>query len=109
MRVIECTVEAPAVMQPVRVPRWALLRLLLVIVDAAKGSALDASNASAVVRLSSDDRAVLVRAVARRGEGAYASEMATLCGGGLTREGRELVLCLPSLSEVRRRERGGGD
>lgn len=107
MRVIECSVEAQAGMQPVRVPRWALLRLLLVMVDAAKGAALDTPNASATLRLSSDDSAVRIRAVARESEGAYAIEMATLCGGMLTREGRELVLCLPSLSEVRRRERLG--
>jgi len=109
MRVIECTVDAPAGMQPVRVPRWALLRLLLVMVDAAKGAALDAPNGSAIVRLTSDDSAVRIRAVARECEGAYATEMATLCNGVLTRRGTELELCLPSLSEVRRRERSGRD
>lgn len=105
MRAVECVVEAQESMQPVRVPRWALLRLLLLMVDGAKGAALDTPSPSATVRLSSDDGAVRVRATAREGEALYAIEMATLCGGVLTREGRELVLCLPSLSEVRRRER----
>lgn len=103
MRAIACTVEAQAGMQPVRVPRWALLRLLLIMVDAAKRAALDTTE-SATVRLSSDDSAVRVRVLARESEAPYAVEMATLCGGVLTREGRELVLCLPSLSEVRRRD-----
>ncbi len=107
MRVVECTVDAQAGMQPVRVPRWAFLRLLLVMVDAAKGAALDAPNGTAILRLSSDDSVVRIRAVAREREGAYAIEMAALCNGVLTREGRELELCLPSLSEVRRRERVG--
>lgn len=105
MRVIECQVEAEAGMQPVRVPRWALLRVLLLMVDAVKGATLDTPSAAAVVRLSSDDSAVRVRGVARESEAPYAIEMATLCGGVLTREGQELVLSLPSLSEVRRRER----
>lgn len=109
MRAIECTVDAQAGMQPVRVPRWALLRLLLLMVDGAKGAVLDTPSAPATVRLSSDDSLVRVRVVARDSEAPYAIEMATLCGGVLTREGPELVLSLPSLSEVRRRERVGRD
>jgi hypothetical protein len=94
-------------MQPVRAPRWALLRALLIIVDAAKGMAQDAQRGRTAVRLSSDERSVSVRASGRESEGAYASEMATLCGGTITREGEELVLSLPTLTELRRRERSG--
>jgi hypothetical protein len=107
MRSVECSVEVVGPMQPVRAPRWALLRALLIIVDAAKGMAQDAQRGRTSVRLSSDERSVGVRASGRESEGAYASEMATLCGGTITREGEELVLSLPTLTELRRRERSG--
>ncbi|HET9012534.1 MAG TPA: hypothetical protein VFN38_12005 [Gemmatimonadaceae bacterium] len=107
LRAIACTVDMQTGMQPVRVPRWALLRLLLIVVDAAKGAVQNGSNAAAAVQLTSDDSTVHVRAVARDGEGSYATEMAALCGGALVREGDTLVLSLPSLNEVRRRERTG--
>ena len=107
MRAIECTTEREDAVQPVRAPRWALLRLLLFVVDAAKAGAQDAGRDAVTLRLSSDDQSVRVRALARASEGAYAGEMATLCGGALAREGEELVLTLPSLSELRRRERMG--
>lgn len=105
MRAVECAVEITDAPQPVRAPRWALLRLLLIMVDAAKAGAEEARRGSAVVRLSGEPGAVLVRAVVREGGGAYATEMATLCGGTLSRVNEELVLALPSLAELRRRER----
>jgi hypothetical protein len=108
LRSIECTVAPEGALQPVRVPRWALLRLLLIFVDAAKGGAQDARRDSVTIRLSSDDRSVRLHAPARETEGAYAGEMASLCGGVLTRHGEELTLTLPSLAEVRRRERMEG-
>jgi hypothetical protein len=107
MRAVECSVEIAGPMQPVRAPRWALLRALLIVVDAAKGSAQAAQRGTAMVQLSSDERSVRVRAAGRESEGAYATEMAALCSGAITREGEELMLCLPSLTELRRRERSG--
>lgn len=109
MRGVECMVEVADDAPPVRAPRWALLRALLILVDAAKAGARDAANPSATVRLSGDADAVRVRAAAgRRGSwGAYATEMAALCAGTLARENEDLVLALPSLSELRRRERTG--
>jgi hypothetical protein len=105
MRAVECSVERAGTIQPVRAPRWALLRLLLFVVDAAKGGAQEARRDAVTVRLFSDEHSVRVRAIARESEGAYAAELATLCGGTLVREGEELVLTLPSLPELRRRER----
>jgi hypothetical protein len=107
MRSVECSVEVVGPMQPVRAPRWALLRALLIIVDAAKGKAQDEQRGTTTVQLSSDEPSVRVRASGRESEGAYATEMATLCGGTITREGDDLVLSLPSLTELRRRERTG--
>jgi C4-dicarboxylate-specific signal transduction histidine kinase len=106
VRAVECAVEIADATQPVRAPRWALLRVLLILVDAAKAGAQDAEDASAVVRVAGDAEVVRVRANAREAGGAYAVEMAALCGGTLSREKEELVLTLPSLTELRRRERG---
>ncbi|NUO37161.1 MAG: hypothetical protein HOQ31_01010 [Gemmatimonadaceae bacterium] len=109
MRAVDCVIETADTPPPVRAPRWALLRVLLIMVDVAKAGAQDAADTPAIVRLSGDAGAVCVRAAAReRGSwGAYATEMAALCQGTLTRENEELVLTLPSLSELRRRERTG--
>jgi hypothetical protein len=107
MRAVECAVEIADATQPVRVPRWALLRVLLILVDAAKAGAQDGEDASTIMQVSGDAEAVRVRANAREGGGAYAEEMAALCGGALSRENEALVLTLPSLTELRRRERAG--
>ena len=105
MRRVEFTVRAGAGMHTVRAPRWALLRLLLVMVDAAKGGAQEAGRDSATIELASDEECVRLKSDARVNDGAYAIEMAALCGGVLLREEGSLLLTLPSLLEVRRRER----
>jgi hypothetical protein len=108
MRAVDCAVEIADATPPVRVPRWALLRVLLMIVDAAKGGAQEAPpDTSTIVRVAGDANAVRVHASAREGASVYAAEMAALCGGTLSREDEELVLTLPSLTELRRRERAG--
>jgi len=103
-RLVECTVLADEAMQPVRAPRWALLRLMLVLVDAAKDAAAAAAT-SAVFRLSSDEREVRLRIVTPSDGGAYGDEMAAMCGSTLGRIGEELVLTMPSLRALRQRER----
>jgi hypothetical protein len=109
LRDIQCVVERAAgavgLLQPVRVPRWALLRGLLLVVHAAKVAAEEARRDRVVLSLSGDDASVTVRAIARGDGGLYAASMASRCGGTLACKGEELVLTLPSLSEVRRRER----
>jgi len=107
MRAIACPVEVPDAVQPVRAPRWALLRLLLFVVHAAKVGAEDARRGTVTLRLSSDEESVRVRVVAGECASVYAAEMALLCGGTIVHEGEELVVSLPSLSELRRRERLG--
>lgn len=104
MRAIECTVVREENLQPVRAPRWALLRLLLCVVHAVKAGAQDAGRDAVRLRLTSDERSVRLRASAQAGESAYAAEMASRCGGALSHEGEELVLTLPALSALRRRE-----
>ncbi len=106
LRTIQCVVEVKGEMQPVRAPRWALVRLLLLMVDAAKATDPEVPHPEAVtVQLSSVDRTVLVRVTTRTMTGVYASALGALCGGALMQEDNELTLVLPSLTEVRRRER----
>lgn len=107
MRAVECELAREGEAQPVRTPRWALLRALLVLVDGAKSGAQHAGRSEARIRLVYDEASVRVVAPSSGGDGAYAREMATLCGGTLGRQGDQLVLTLPSLRELRTREQPG--
>jgi hypothetical protein len=104
MRAIECAVEQSGTLQPVRAPRWALLRLLLIMVDAAKATAEASRLDRAVLRLFGDESVVRVYAATRSNGGVYGAQMAARCGGHLQRESDELVITLPSLLAVRQRE-----
>jgi hypothetical protein len=106
LRAVECEIEQTEALHPVRVPRWALLRLCLILVDVAKQTAGATGLPRATLRLSGDDGAVRVHARAAVDLGAYTAAMAEACGGEVQRDGEDLVLTLPSLHELRRRERG---
>lgn len=106
-RAVTCQVEKNGMLLPVRVPRWALLRVLLLLVDAAKRAADAAGSASAAIEVLGDEASVRVRAAASGPLGEDAAEYAALCGGELVAETGSAVLVLPSLLEVRRRERQG--
>jgi hypothetical protein len=108
VRGVDCSVSMLGSPPPVRVPRWALLRLLLVIVNEAKAAVQDAEQRTVAVELSGDDRELRIRAPARASTSAYASAMASLCGGTLERDGSDVLLTLPGLAEVRLRERAAG-
>ena len=103
-RLVPCDVDVEGAMQPVRAPRWAMLRLMLVLVDAAKAAAADGGR-PAGIRLSSDERQARVHVLTAGDGGPYGAAMATLCGGELTRQGDELLLTLPTLRSLRERER----
>jgi hypothetical protein len=105
MREVDCHVEVLGTPPPVRVPRWALLRLLLVLVDQAKAAARAAERRSVTVTLSGDARELRLQTPARGSISAYAAAMATLCDGTLLCDEADAVLTLPGLSEVRLRER----
>ena len=104
MRLVECEVVVETGMQPVRAPRWALLRRMIALVDAAKEAAAAAATRAAF-HLSSDVREVRLRIVTPSDGGAYGAEMAARCSGVLARDGESLVLTLPSLLALRQRER----
>ena len=104
VRGIDCTVEVHGSPPPVRVTRWALLRLLLVLVDDAKAAAHDAQERTVTVELSGDARELQLRTAARGSISAYAEAMASVCEGTLQNHRGRVVLTLPGLAEVRRRE-----
>jgi len=101
-RAVPCTVGRSDTALAVRVPRWALLRLLLLMVDAAKQAAAPASGTAVVVRVTGDDQLVRVHIASNEPLGRDAAELAALCGGSLHAHGGEVQLQLPSLQELRR-------
>ena len=103
-RLVACDVVTDDVMQPVRAPRWALLRLMLVLVDAAKEAAAESAG-SAAIRLTSDERSASVRISVPSDGGPYGAAMAALCSASLVRDGDDLVLSFPTLRLLRQRER----
>ncbi|MEP6999257.1 MAG: hypothetical protein ABI969_02180 [bacterium] len=101
-RTVACTVERSETALAVRVPRWALLRLLLLMIDAAKQAAAPGSGTSVAVRVTGDDRDVRVSIASKGPLGSDAAELAALCGGSLHEQGDQVQLQLPSLQELRR-------
>ena len=94
---------APAV---VRAPRWALVRVLVMLVHAATRTAQSEERpAVARLRIRSDETTVGVLVAAAMEPSADLVALAERCGGAVVREQGDLVLTMPSLRELRRRER----
>ena len=94
---------APAV---VRAPRWALVRAMVMLVHAAKGDARsDRGRGDAAIRVGGSDETISVHVSTHDAPPADLVALAVRCGGGAVRRDDELVLTLPSLRELRRRER----
>jgi hypothetical protein len=104
LRAIECVLERSGELPPLRAARWVLLRLLLLVVHAARVAAEAARRERVTLHLAGDADSVSLRAFALDDGGAYAAALAVRCGGALLQVGDELQLTLPSLREVRRRE-----
>jgi hypothetical protein len=93
---------------PVRAPRWALLRALVLLVDAAKRFATaTGDHAASAIRVTGDSSVVGVHVETPAEPSSSLVTIAERCGGTCAREGDELVLRLPSILELRRRERAG--
>jgi hypothetical protein len=105
MRSVPCTLERAGAILPVRVPRWAMLRLALLMIDAAKRVGGESHASTVAVWLSGNDAAVRLHLVSPEPLGTDAAELARLCGGVLSHTSGEVVLELPSLLEIRRREK----
>lgn len=104
IRAIECVVERSGELPPLRAVRWELLRLLLLVVHAAKEAADAARREHVTLYLAGDAGSLSLRASASGDGGVHAGALAARCGGLLLQVGDELQLTLPSLQEVRRRE-----
>jgi hypothetical protein len=90
----------------VRAPRWALVRTMVMLLHAAKHPGESArEHSEAAVRVRGDDTTVSIRVATTSAPSADLMMLAERCGGRLTRTADELVLTLPSLRELRRRER----
>jgi hypothetical protein len=106
LRFERCAVVREGTPLPVRAPRWALFRALLMLVHAAKraGAAPPAKD-EAPLRVVGDATLVSVRVATEAEPSAYLQQLAERCGGQCTQDGGELVFVLPSILELRRRER----
>jgi hypothetical protein len=90
----------------VRAPRWALVRAMVMLLHAAKRPGQSARGRhEAVLRVRGDDTTVNVHVATAAAPSADLLALAERCGGQVTRTADELVLTLPSLRELRRRER----
>jgi hypothetical protein len=93
---------------PVRAPRWALFRALVILVHAAKRSTHTVQGrGGSPLRVVGDSSAVSVRVTTPVGPSPSLLALAQRCGGECSRDDDELVLTLPSILELRRRERAG--
>lgn len=108
IRAIECVVERSGELPPLRAARWVLLRLLVLVVHAAKEAAEAARRERVTLYLTGDADSLTLRAFALGGGGVHVGALAARCGGVLAQAGDELQLTLPSLKEVRRREQVAG-
>ena len=103
-----CVVVSEGTLLPVRAPRWALFRILLLLVHAAKrANDTVQGRGGSPMRVVGDGSDVSVRVITPLEPSAYVCWLAERCEGGVAREGDELVLRLPSILELRRRERAG--
>jgi hypothetical protein len=106
LRSDRCVVVRDGTPLPVRAPRWALLRVLVMLVHAAKRHAESAQGrGSTPIRVVGDPVTVSVHVTTRGEPSHYLMAMARRCGGSCDREGDELVLRVPSILELRRLER----
>ncbi|HEV7994519.1 MAG TPA: hypothetical protein VGP25_22040 [Gemmatimonadaceae bacterium] len=101
-----CVVVHEGTPLPVRAPRWALFRALLMLVHAARRSSDTVQGrGGSPLRVVGDASFVSVHVGSTAEPSAYLRSLAERCGGSCAREGDELVLRLPSILELRRRER----
>jgi C4-dicarboxylate-specific signal transduction histidine kinase len=106
LRAERCEVQYEGTPAPVRAPRWALVRTFVMLVHAAKRSGEATSERRAVpIIVRSDESTVSV--CVSTGANPSPDLLATgeRAGGKFTREDGMLVFRMPTLSELRRRER----
>lgn len=109
LRSIRTELSGAEELVPIRVPRWSLFRLLLLVIEAAKQAADEGGLDGAAIALSSGDGQLLLRA--RTGEASlrYAGAMAQRCGSQLETVDGMTELRIPTLLALRQRERAARD
>jgi hypothetical protein len=108
LRTVRCEVIRRGTILPVRAPRWALLRLLLLLLEYAKLHADDEAGGrpgTAELRIDGAEDSIELTVSARGESCPYAQAMAELCGGRLEVDAGSITARLPTLVEVRRGER----
>jgi hypothetical protein len=102
----QITVSIEGAPSAVRAPRWALVRAMVMLVHAAKRAAESVSGrGGAAIRVLGDDTHVNVHVGTTAAPSADLVALAERCGGSVTTTRDELTLTLPSLRELRRRDR----
>jgi len=88
----------------VRAPRWALVRAMVMFVHVAKRNA-ESRRGDASIRVHGDDESVVVHLATDAAPSPDLAALAARCGGRVVRADADVVLTLPSLRALRRRER----
>jgi len=106
LRAERCEVHYEGTPAPVRAPRWALVRTLVMLVHAAKRSGDATSERRAVpIIVRSDESTISVRVSTAADASQDLLAAGERAGGEVTRQGDLLVFRIPTLGELRRRER----
>jgi signal transduction histidine kinase len=107
LRGIRCEVRTTTSLLPVRVPRWALSRLFVMLIDNAKRVAEETGEDHVPLVLEGNEQVLALRTHSDGTISMYAHQMAALCGATIQVTDDEVVARIPTLLELRRRERGG--
>jgi hypothetical protein len=109
LRAERCEVRYEGTAIPVRAQRSALMRTLVMLIHAAKRDkrVVEGRGAASVV-VRADESTMSVRVSASAAASRDLTAAAERAGGAVTREDHALVFRLPSLAELRRREREAG-
>ena len=107
LREVRCEVVRQGTILPIRAPRWALLRLLLLMLECAKQQAgdIDGKPAAAVLQVGGQAQAIEITVFADCEPSRYAREMAVLCGATLDFAAGKMTTRLPTLQTLRDDER----
>lgn len=103
-RPVRCEVVREGAPTPVRVTRWILFRLLVVLIEEGKRAAELAGRESIVLRVASIGDGLLL-AVEGAAPTPYATALSAQCSATIGLEGGGAVVRLPSLAALRGRER----
>ena len=106
LRIVRCDVVREENILPLRAPRWALLRLLLLLLEHGKQHAESLDAGATVLHVNGTERMVVLTVSALGAPSPYARDMAERCGATLEFDDGEIIARLPTLLEVRRNERG---